>query len=149
MVTRFPIQWLGVFLTLTFVISGCGGAPGASTGPATGQPADAYRASDPTAFKLAAGKPQLVEFFAFWCTTCAAMRPIVHNLEAEYGQKISFVYLDIDDPKVQPWMQKLNYVGRPHFYLLDGQGNILKAWIGAVPKDDLVAGLSAALKNPN
>ena len=50
------------------LLTACGTAAtatSASAPAATGE-ADAYVASDPAAFAAAAGRPQLVEFFAFW-----------------------------------------------------------------------------------
>ena len=47
---------------------------------------------------LATGKPQLIEFFAFWSGPSLAMSPIVKGVEKEYARRVNFVYLDIDDP---------------------------------------------------
>jgi len=64
------------------------------------------------------------------------MAPIVHGLEARYSERIRFTFLDIDDPANQEAMRDLGYIGRPHFYLLDSDGNILKQWLGNVPVED-------------
>lgn len=58
------------------------------------------------------------------------MAPIVHGLEAEYYGKIKFSYLDIDDPRTEPFMRVLAAITRSEFYLLDGDGNILYRWYG-------------------
>lgn len=56
---------LALFMLAALVMAACG-APAASLS-ATATPAtDAYVASDPATFTVAAGRPQLVEFFAFW-----------------------------------------------------------------------------------
>src|SRR5687767_1669866 len=54
-----------------------------------------YIASDPAIVRNT-GRPQVIEFFAFWCTTCQAMRPILHELQDRYTERVDFVYLDID-----------------------------------------------------
>src|SRR5215470_18632509 len=54
-----------------------------------------YVASDP-ALVRSTGRPQVIEFFAFWCTVCQGMRPTMHALQDEYGQSVDFIYLDID-----------------------------------------------------
>lgn len=73
------------------------------------------------------------------------MAPVVNGLEQRYAGRIRFVHLDIDDPAVKPWMEQLRYIGRPHFYLLDAQGNIAKQWIGYVSEDQLVSAMDALL----
>ena len=56
-------------------------------------------ATDPETVKLASGKVQLVEFFAFWCGACQAMAPLISGLEERYEQRVNFIYRDIDDPR--------------------------------------------------
>ena len=60
------------------------------------------------------------------------MAPIVHGLEAEYYNKIHFVYLDADDPDTRVFQQALGFAYQPELYLLDPQGNVLYKWIGYV-----------------
>lgn len=76
-------------------------------------------ATDPRTVQLAAGKPQLIEFFAFWSGPSLAMAPIVQAVEKEYTGRANFVYLDIDDPDTDIFKQQLHYRVEPHFFLLD------------------------------
>lgn len=62
---------------------------------------------------------------------------MVHGLEDKYSEQIQFTYLDIDDPANQAAMQDLVYIGRPHLYLLDGEGNIIRQWLGFVSQEEL------------
>jgi hypothetical protein len=64
------------------------------------------------------------------------MAPIVHGLEAEYFDKINFVYLDIDDPANDNFKQLLGFRYQPQFFLIDSDGNIIQQWVGAVPETD-------------
>lgn len=73
------------------------------------------------------------------------MAPIVHGLEAEYEGKIKFSYLDIDDPANDAFKQALGYRVQPHLFLLDGEGNILKQWLGRVSAEELTDEFEAAL----
>ncbi|OGO72349.1 MAG: hypothetical protein A2Z37_10675 [Chloroflexi bacterium RBG_19FT_COMBO_62_14] len=54
---------------------------------------------------------------------------------------MNFVYLDIDDPQTEPFKRALGYQYQPHLFLLDGQGTILREWIGLVSEEDLEAAL--------
>lgn len=67
------------------------------------------------------------------------MAPIVHGLEVEYFGSVNFVYLDIDDPANDNFKKELGYKYQPHFFLVDGEGNILLQWLGPVPVDDFRA----------
>ena len=67
------------------------------------------------------------------------MAPVVHGLEAQYSGKIDFIFLDIDDPVNADLMQSFGFRYQPMFILIDGDGNPLKTWFGAVPAEDFVA----------
>jgi hypothetical protein len=70
----------------------------------------------------------------------------VHGLEAEYGDRINFVYLDIDDSRNEPFKRALGYRFQPHLFLVDGQGNILEQWIGRISGDNLILAFEEALQ---
>ncbi|MGH2522647.1 MAG: hypothetical protein ACRDH2_09110 [Anaerolineales bacterium] len=74
------------------------------------------------------------------------MKPIVHGLEAQYGDRIQFTYLDMDDPRTDGLKKQLGFVWRPHFLLLDGEGEIVQQWVGAVREEDLVSAFEEALQ---
>ncbi len=75
-----------------------------------------------------------------------AMHPIVHGLETRYSGQIQFIYLDIDDPKTDALKQQLGYRVQPQFFLLDGQGNVVKKWLGSVEEQDFVEAFTEVLK---
>ena len=74
------------------------------------------------------------------------MAPIVHGLEAKYYGKIQFVFLDADDPKTQKFQSALGFYYQPEFYLLDGNGNILKKFVGYVEAEDFEAEFAKHIK---
>lgn len=63
------------------------------------------------------------------------MAPMVHGLEAKYFGKVKFTYLDADDANTREFQRTLGFAYQPEFYLLDGQGNLLKKWVGFVSQD--------------
>jgi hypothetical protein len=69
----------------------------------------------------------------------------VHGLEAEYGNQVNFVYLDIDDRNSEPFKQELGYRYQPHLFLVDADGNILQQWVGRVSADELERALLASI----
>jgi thioredoxin-like negative regulator of GroEL len=94
-------------------------------------------ATDPATVSLASGQLQLVEFFRFTWSTCRAMAPMVHGLEAEYSGKIKFSYLDADDPNTDTFQRTLGFAYQPELYLLDANGKVLKKFIGFTSQEDL------------
>jgi hypothetical protein len=68
----------------------------------------------------------------------------VHGLEQQYGDRIGFVYLDIDDSRTDDFKRQLGYRYQPHLFLLDGEGNITQQWLGFVTQEELEAALLAA-----
>jgi hypothetical protein len=71
------------------------------------------------------------------------MAPIVHGLEAEYANQINFAYLDIDDPANEEFKKALGYRVQPHFFLIDGNGEIIQQWLGSVSEADFKAAFDA------
>jgi hypothetical protein len=67
----------------------------------------------------------------------------VHGLEQQWGNKVGFVYLDIDDPDTAPFKRALGYQYQPHILLLDGEGQIVHQWVGFVQESDLGDALEA------
>lgn len=120
-------------------------------GPAPAAEADVVpikteiEASDPAEVTLAAGRPQMIEFFAHWCGTCQMMAPIVHGLEADYADRVSFSYLDIDDPATDDLKSALGYSYQPHYFLLDAEGNVVESWQGRVSRQKFAAAFDALL----
>lgn len=101
-------------------------------------------ATDPASFKIASGRYQLVELMAFWCEECRDLNPILKSLEKEWGDKVNFVFLDVDDPLNS---ENLNNLSRfnvvPQLILIDTSGKVLKAWPGPTSSDALIKELEA------
>jgi hypothetical protein len=64
------------------------------------------------------------------------MAPMVHGLEAEYYGRIHFVFLDADDKATLGFQRALGFKSQPEFFLLDGEGQVLKHWFGYVEQAD-------------
>lgn len=64
---------------------------------------------------------------------------MVHGLEAKYYGKIKFSYLDADDPNTQEFQRTLGFAYQPEIYLLDGNGNLLKKWVGFTSQEEFEA----------
>jgi thiol-disulfide isomerase/thioredoxin len=92
---------------------------------------------------LEAGKPVLMFFYADWCHYCQQEKPIVADLESEYGDKITFV--SVDAPNNPQSMEKFNVEAYPTMILMSGgdaNGQIeLVRFTGFTPKKTLKGSL--------
>lgn len=73
------------------------------------------------------------------------MAPVVHGLEQQWGDQINFVYLDIDDPRTESFKRQFGYRYQPHFFLLDGQGEIIDQWVGRVNEGTFTTAFEALI----
>lgn len=58
------------------------------------------------------------------------MAPIVHGLEKQYGGRVDFLYLDIEDAATAEARTRLGFRATPHFFLLSSQGAVIGEWQG-------------------
>jgi len=100
-------------------------------------------ASTPFNVALTNQKPTLVEFYADWCTSCQAMAADIQALEQQYGDRVNFVMLNVDNSKWLPEVLHYRVEGIPHFVFLDRQGETIASSIGEQPRPILAANLEA------
>jgi thioredoxin-related protein len=65
----------------------------------------------------------------------------VHGLEQEWSGRVNFVYLEIDDPRTDSFRRQYGYRVQPHLLLLDGNGTVIRQWLGFVDREELQAAL--------
>jgi thioredoxin-related protein len=66
-------------------------------------------------------------------------------LEAEYYDRINFVYLDVDDRENESFKAQFDFRYQPQMVLLDGAGQIVQQWIGPIPREEFVDAFDAVL----
>lgn len=90
---------------------------------------------------LQAGQPVVVDFFATWCGPCKILAPRLDALAGEYGSKIKFVSVNID--QAPSLAAKYKVEGVPTLLFFGADGNMVNASVGLISKDALRAKLEA------
>ena len=103
------------------------------------------RAAVPLEVAASNGKPTALEFYANWCTSCQAMAGDLAALKAEYGDRVNFVMLNIDNERWLPEVLDYNVDGIPHFVFSNRAGEAIAETIGEIPRSALEANLDALL----
>lgn len=105
-------------------------APRPATQPTVQQQLDAITGGKST-------KPAMVEFGADWCPPCKKMKPIVQDLEKQYGDKVDIVYVDVD--KYPDLAGKYNISAIPVQIFYNKQGKQVERHEGFYPRNEIVS----------
>lgn len=72
----------------------------------------------------------------------------MNGLQAQFGEQIEFIVLDIDDPATLPLRQQYNMVQRTNYVLVNARGEVVQRWFGSLNEDEVARALREFLANP-
>jgi thioredoxin 1 len=84
---------------------------------------------------LQADKPVLVDFWAEWCGPCRQVAPILEEIAAEHGEKLTIMKMNVDENPQTPAQYRVT--GIPTMAVFSG-GEVVKTIVGAKPKAALL-----------
>ncbi|MFB7125257.1 thioredoxin [Kitasatospora xanthocidica] len=88
---------------------------------------------------LESEKPVLVDFWATWCGPCRQVAPVLEDIAAEHGDKLTIAKLDVDAN--QATAAKYGVISIPTLIVYQG-GEPVKSITGARPKAALLRELA-------
>ena len=84
---------------------------------------------------LKSDKPVLVDFWADWCGPCHVVSPILEEINAEHGHRLTFVKIDVDENPLTAARYEVISIPTLNVY---HNGEIVRQIIGAKPKAALL-----------
>jgi thioredoxin 1 len=84
---------------------------------------------------LQADKPVLIDFWAEWCGPCRQVAPILEEIAAEHGEKLTIMKMNVDENPQTPAQYRVT--GIPTMAVFSG-GEVVKTIVGAKPKAALL-----------
>jgi len=91
---------------------------------------------------LNSANPVFVDFWAEWCGPCRAVSPVVEELSSEYGDKVNFVKINVDEN--DELAQKYNVFSIPTLAIFKN-GEIVSQKMGAATKESFKTMIDSSL----
>ncbi|MBC8059734.1 MAG: thioredoxin [Clostridiaceae bacterium] len=83
-----------------------------------------------------ASKPVVVDFWAPWCGPCKMLGPVLEEVEKEFGEKVEFVKMNVDDNPVTSQAYKISSIPT---VIIFKNGEVANTLVGFRPKQEIVS----------
>ena len=141
----FAVALVLIFAIASFVLTRPQSAPAVSGVSGLMTLKTMAQTATPYDVAMANQRPTLIEFYADWCTTCQSLSPTITALHDQWGDRINFVMLNIDDPQWASLVNQFQVNGVPNLTLLDNSHSVTDTFMGNIPKSLLESELTELL----
>jgi thioredoxin 1 len=117
---------VGVLLVLLVVTSAC-----------------SQSASDSAEFE---GGPGMFYFYSPECPVCQGMKPIMDDLEDQYGDDFKFVRVNVDTNRGKEQARAHGLIGQPAYLIYDSSNEEVRRLMGAHTRSTLAQAIEQAMQ---
>ncbi|MFB6152614.1 MAG: thioredoxin [Halodesulfurarchaeum sp.] len=83
----------------------------------------------------------LIDFHADWCGPCKTQDPIIEELEEDYGESVTFQYVDVDE---EPDVANEYQVRSIPTVIVKREEDVVERFVGVTQRETLEDALSEA-----
>lgn len=87
--------------------------------------------------------PAIIDFYANWCGPCKMVAPILEELQAEYGDKLTIYKVNTEEEQELAGLFGIQSIPSLLFIPVEGQPQMA---MGALPKDTFKSAIADVLK---
>jgi thioredoxin 1 len=87
--------------------------------------------------------PAIIDFYADWCSPCKMVAPILEELQAEYGDKLTIFKVNTEEQQELSSIFGIQSIPSILFVPVEGQPQMA---MGALPKDTFKSAIADVLK---
>jgi thiol-disulfide isomerase/thioredoxin len=99
--------------------------------------------SDPAGFE---GGPGMLYFYSPECPVCQGMKPIMDDLEKEYGRDFKFVRVNVDTDRGKERARAHGLIGQPAYLIYDSSDEQVRRLMGAHTRGTLEEAIEQAME---
>jgi thioredoxin-like negative regulator of GroEL len=75
-------------------------------------------------------RPTVIDFYAPWCQPCKQLDAALEKAKTQYGDKINFMHVDVDDPNNEKLLDQYEVSPIPTMVFLNPEGEVVTFSIG-------------------
>ncbi len=90
--------------------------------------------------------PGMLYFYSPECPICQGMKPIVDELEDEYGREFEIVRVNVDRPQGESRARAHGIIGQPSFLIFDSSNEEVRRLMGPQERETLALAIESTLE---